>query len=104
MDWNFGKSDLELITNFGYEHGCSDAQASLAVTYRYNGEDIGHSSWSFTHNNDHSRGVMYQPNSWTDADFDGRDDDSYAAYLAGYDLGFESCDPVGETRECPDRC
>lgn len=93
ISWNFDKSILELITNYGYEHGCFDARASLSRSYRYNGENIGHSTWSFAHNNAHSRSVMFKPDGWVDTDNDGRDDDSYTAYKAGYDTGFEICEP-----------
>lgn len=94
IGWNFDKDLLELITNFGYNHGCSDARASLTVTYRYNGENVGHYSWSFAHDNPHSRSIMYKPAGWSDGNNDGRDDDSWEAYVAGYDAGYESCEPI----------
>lgn len=96
IDWNFDKTVLELIKNYGFNHGCADRRAALEVTYRYNGEDVGHSTWAFAHDNPHSRSVMYQPSGWTDADNDGRDDDSWAAYVEGYDAGYGSCDAVEE--------
>lgn len=99
IDWNFEKSKVELIADFGYNQGCSDAQSSLNVTYRYNGEDVGHATWKFAHANPHDRGVMFKPAGWKDEDGDGRDDASRAAYIQGYNDGYQACGGTGAAPE-----
>ncbi|HDZ53438.1 hypothetical protein LCGC14_0043830 [marine sediment metagenome] len=99
IDWNFEKSKTELIADFGYNQGCSDAQSSLNVTYRYNGEDVGHATWKFAHANPHDRSVMFKPVGWKDEDGDGRDDVSREAYVQGYNDGYQAC---GGTGSAPD--
>ena len=94
--WNFDLDFLTMVENEAYNHGCSDAETEAGINYRYNGENQGHSEWSLTHDNPNDRAIMFKPIGWTDTDGDGRDDDGYAAYLAGYDAGYAACSPADE--------
>jgi hypothetical protein len=91
LSWNFEKSVHELIADFAYNQGCSDANANLSVTYRFNGEDVEHTTWRFAHANPHDRAIMFKTANWVDADGDGRDDLSFSAYVTGYQDGFDTC-------------
>lgn len=101
IDWSFDKDIYELFFDLGYNQGCEDTEANLSVTYRYNGEDVGHWQWDFAHDNAHDRAISFKPAFYSDEDGDGRDDDLYENYVAGYNDGYESCggtvtDPVDD--------